>query len=362
MVYLHIPFCKSFCTYCDFYSEICPERKSAEVQKLFVDRVIEEIDRRSDEILAAAEPRTLYVGGGTPSVLAPGLLAEMVGHLKQVTGWTGFDEFTVEVNPEDVTPVLARDLASMGVNRVSMGVQSFDDGMLRWMNRRHNAAKAVSAFGVLRQAGFANISIDLISGISHLDDAVWEDTISKALDLHPEHVSAYQLSIEEGSALAGMVADGRYEPAAEEHCRRQYDILCRRLSEAGYEHYEISNFALSGYEAVHNSAYWRRVPYVGLGPGAHSFDGLRRSWNSQSLTDYASEHESLSEEEAVTETVMLALRTSEGISGEYLETHSSASEIKDLLDEGALVRSLDGRLRIPENHFFVSDDIIRRLI
>lgn len=291
MIYLHVPFCGSFCTYCDFYSEIC---RSTQVFNEYADAVIAEIrDRRKElEMNMSAQDavNTLYIGGGTPSVLPLDVLARIVSAVTEPVEVTAptlpFEEFTVEVNPEDIVEKgceYVRGLLALGVNRISMGVQSFDDGILRWMNRRHDAARAVEAFRILRGSGVRNISIDLIFGLSQLTDEIWKDTIEKALELAPEHISAYQLSIEEGSALAKMVADGRYVEATDEQCRRLYDILCQSLRLAGYHHYEISNFAKSGFEAVHNSAYWHRVPYVGLGPGAHSLSGNVRSWNSQEL-------------------------------------------------------------------------------
>lgn len=307
MIYLHVPFCGSFCTYCDFYSEIC---RSAQVFNEYADAVIAEIRDRQKELEMNMSARdavnTLYIGGGTPSVLPLDVLSRIVGAVSQterlslvteqlslvtepveVTVPTElFDEFTVEVNPEDIVEKgleYVRGLLALGVNRISMGIQSFNDDILRWMNRRHDAARAVEAFRILRGSGVRNISIDLIFGLSQLTDEIWKDTIEKALELAPEHISAYQLSIEEGSALAKMVADGRYVEATDEQCRRLYDILCQSLRLAGYHHYEISNFAKPGFEAVHNSAYWRRVPYVGLGPGAHSLTGNIRSWNSQEL-------------------------------------------------------------------------------
>lgn len=189
-------------------------------------------------------------------------------------GITGADECTFEVNPDDIVRggvEYVKALLEAGVSRVSMGVQSLDDGILRWMGRRHDAASARAAFGILRAAGVRNISIDLIFGLPQLSEKQLLSTIDGVLSLGPEHISAYQLSVEEDSALAQMLADGRFVEASDEQCRRQYDLLCGRLREAGYNHYEISNWARPGAEAVHNSAYWRRVPYIGLGPGAHSF-------------------------------------------------------------------------------------------
>lgn len=219
-----------------------------------------------------------------------------------------------------------------------MGVQSLDDGMLRWMNRRHTADRAREAFRLLREGGIGNVSVDVIFGISHLSDASLDATVDGVLEMGPEHISAYQLSIEEGSALAEMLADGRYAEAGEELCRRQYEHICKRLRDAGYHHYEISNWAKPGFEAKHNSAYWTRHPYVGLGPGAHSLridgDVQVRSWNSQSLTGWTAGSETLSAEEIREEELMLGLRTDRGVGG----------------------------MAIPESDWFVADSIIADIV
>lgn len=442
MIYLHVPFCGSFCTYCDFYSEICRSRQAFNE---YADAVIAEIrDRRKElEMNMSAQDavNTLYIGGGTPSVLPLDVLSRIVGAVSQTerlslvteqlslvtepvevtTPTELFDEFTVEVNPEDIVEKgreYVRGLLALGVNRISMGIQSFNDDILRWMNRRHDAGNAVKAFRILRGSGVRNISIDLIFGISQLTDETWKDTIEKALELSPEHISAYQLSIEEGSALAKMVADGRYVEASEEQCRRQYDILCRCLGRSGYHHYEISNFAKPGFEAVHNSAYWRRAPYIGLGPGAHSLTGNVRSWNSQELphrqqdetsscnpdrisscnpdstscqtssrnldvisscnsglssrqtssrnpsgklATYSRNFETLSPEDIRVERIMLSLRTDKGLKTTELYSLTDSTVVDALLSEGALERQ-GASIRIPEDHLFTSDEIIRELI
>lgn len=415
MIYLHVPFCGSFCTYCDFYSEICRSRQASNE---YADAVIAEIrDRRKElEMNMSAQDavNTLYIGGGTPSVLPLDVLSRIVGAVSQTerlslvtepvevtTPTELFDEFTVEVNPEDIVEKgreYVRGLLALGVNRISMGIQSFNDDILRWMNRRHDAGNAVKAFHILRESGVRNISIDLIFGISQLTDETWKDTIEKALELSPEHISAYQLSIEEGSALAKMVADGRYVEASEEQCRRQYDILCRCLGQSGYHHYEISNFAKPGFEAVHNSAYWRRAPYIGLGPGAHSLTGNVRSWNSQELphrqqdetsscnpdrisscnpdstscqtssrnpsgklATYSRNFETLSPEDIRVERIMLSLRTDKGLEAAELYSLAGRTVINSLLSEGALEKQ-GGSIRIPESRLFTSDEIIRELI
>lgn len=359
----------------------------------YADAVIAEIrDRRKElEMNMSAQDavNTLYIGGGTPSVLPLDVLSRIVGAVSQterlslvteqlslvtepveVTVPTElFDEFTVEVNPEDIVEKgleYVRGLLALGVNRISMGIQSFNDDILRWMNRRHDAGNAVKAFHILRESGVLNISIDLIFGISQLTDETWKDTIEKALELSPEHISAYQLSIEEGSAVAKMVADGRYVEASEEQCRRQYDILCRCLGRSGYHHYEISNFAKPGFEAVHNSAYWRRAPYIGLGPGAHSLTGNIRSWNSQELphrniVTYSRSFETLSPEDIRVERIMLSLRTDKGLEATELYSLADSTVIDTLLSEGALEKQ-GTCVRIPEDHLFTSDEIVRELI
>ena len=363
MVYVHVPFCKSFCTYCGFYSEVCSA--PAQIED-YVQNLCRETERRSAEIAGTAGVNTLYIGGGTPSVLPLSALGRMVEAVSAVL--SGFEEFTIEVNPEDIVekgPDYVRGLRALGADRISMGVQSFDDGILRWMNRRHTASRAREAFRLLRDGGFANISIDLIFGLAQLAEAQWEETLDQALALGPEHISAYQLSVEAGSALEGWIRQGRYAEASDEQCRRQYDRLCARLGEAGYRHYEVSNFALPGREAKHNAAYWRRVPYAGLGPGAHSLlppesgDVPRvRRWNPETLASGTPGEEILSDEDIRVETLMLGLRTDSGLPGETLRALAAPDR---LLAEGALVEQL-GRIRIPEDHFFVCDEIIRELL
>ena len=400
MVYLHVPFCRSFCTYCDFYSEIACRGRDAQLFEAYTDAVCAEASRRRDEIEATRDLDTLYIGGGTPSVLPLSLLRKIINHLMSGGVPPELAEFTIEVNPEDIVergPEYVRGLLGLGVNRVSMGVQSLDDGILLWMNRRHDAAHARQAFRILRGAGVDNVSVDLIFGLSQLSLQTLEATVSEVLEWRPEHISAYQLSIEEGSALGEMVRQGRYVEAPQEQCAAQYALLCERLRAAGYVHYEISNWALPGREAVHNSAYWARHPYVGLGPGAHSFDGTTRSWNNSILPPQqaatapgnratlgivrggtASEaqrwgraqrdvsggswplregYETLSAAEAREEEIFLGLRTARGIPEGLCDPEKAAAALAD----GRLVRTGD-RLRIPEDRWFVSDDILTDLI
>ena len=358
MVYVHVPFCRSFCTYCDFYSEIATDG----CFKGWADGICAEIKRRAGEM--DDDPKTLYFGGGTPSVLPLSVLTRILLALEEAGHGGPWQEFTMEVNPDDIVEkglAYATSLKALGVNRMSIGVQSFDDGMLRWMNRRHDAARAEEAFRIVREAGFDNVSIDLIFGISNLTDEVWARTVDRAIALRPEHISCYQLTVEGESTLAELAAEGKYTEASDTQCRRQYDILCQKMAAAGYNHYEISNFALPGFEAVHNGGYWERRPYVGIGPGAHSFHGSTRSWNSKELRKWTATTETLSDEDALVETIMLALRTDKGIDAAFLHENCSREDIGKLVENGALVK-VDGRYRIPEDHFFVSDEIIRELI
>ncbi len=400
MIYVHIPFCRSFCTYCDFYSEVAAKCRSF---GRFADALVKEIEHRADEI--TDDVNTLYIGGGTPSVLPLDVFERILDALRRCGHGGPYDEFTVEVNPEDIVekgPGYVEGLLNLGVNRISMGVQSFDDGILKFMNRRHDAETARKAYAILEGAGVENISIDLIFGLPQLSDAQWQDTLDKALSISgagrlPKHISSYQLSVEPGSMLARLVEKGRFEEASEELCERQYSMLCAALRDAGYRHYEISNFALPGYEARHNSAYWKHVPYVGFGPGAHSLVstqsvsptspegayGLRsveshysRTWNEADLNRYLEDPmgvrdgEELTGGQVVMERIMLALRTSEGIPEEFLRMHCAPHELEHALACGNLVRIPDChgaadapcRLRIPEDRFFVSDSIIPNLV
>ncbi len=389
MIYIHVPFCESRCTYCGFYSNVILSEAKNLCFESYAEAVCKEIAARREEIAQTLGVNTLYIGGGTPSVLPLDVLSKIVRSLsafsRSLSGVEGpWSEFTIEVNPEDIVQKgeeYVKGLLALGVNRISMGVQSFDDEILRWMNRRHDSAKAIEAFRILRRCGVRNISIDLIFGLPQLSEKVWADTIERALELKPEHLSAYQLSIEEDSALEKLMAEGNFTEATEDQCRVQYDMLCARLGEACYHHYEVSNFSLPGYEAVHNSAYWRRVPYVGLGPGAHSLSvGSVRSWNSEDLVEYYREEEVLTPEDIRVERIMLPLRTDAGLPEDELRSLAGDAPVDRLLSEGALwfdsahqpaqvpeqnqipVPERSRRIRIPEDHFFTSDDIIRQLI
>ena len=379
MVYVHIPFCRSFCTYCGFYSEVAPKCRETQFEEL-ASALVKEIETRHQDIqgvFASGDVNTLYIGGGTPSVLPLTVFEKLLAAL----GRSKFDEFTVEVNPEDIVEKgqdYVEGLLELGVNRVSMGVQSFDDRLLKWMNRRHTSLQAVQAYRILESAGVDNISIDLIFGLPQLTDELWDDTLEKALAISsrgnlPKHISAYQLSVEEGSMLEKMISKGMCAEAPEEECRRQYEKLCRVLQQAGYEHYEISNFAMPGYCAKHNSAYWKHVPYVGLGPGAHSFLDGKRLWNADDLSAYLKAgsngdfseirgSETLDQEQKKIEKIMLGLRTAAGVEEEFLRDSCTWAVLAEALANGNLEALGNGMVRIPEDRFFISDNIISSII
>ena len=340
----------------------------------FADTLVREIRLRADEI--TDEVNTLYIGGGTPSVLPLYVYERILETLKPLGHGGPFEEFTVEVNPEDIVDKGApyvEGLLKLGVNRISMGVQSFDDGVLKFMNRRHDAQTARKAYAVLEETGVRNISIDLIFGLPQLSDSQWQETLDNALSISssgnlPQHISSYQLSVEPGSMLAKLIERGKWSEASEELCERQYEMLCETLRKAGYRHYEISNFALPDFEAKHNSAYWKHIPYVGLGPGAHSFVADSRSWNEPDLQRYIDsplsvrDGETLTQDQMVLERIMLALRTSDGIDEDYLREHCSQQELERAFAAGNLMKTGNGYVRIPEDRFFISDSIITDII
>ncbi|MBQ9582760.1 MAG: radical SAM family heme chaperone HemW [Bacteroidales bacterium] len=353
-IYLHIPFCASFCTYCGFYSEVCTGR---EPHARYIEALARETSLRRD--FFKGEPiKTIYFGGGTPSMLMGDDLHRIHDALAAAFDLSRVEEFTVEVNPEDVVSRggLLPALRSIGANRISMGVQSFCDRHLRWMNRRHDAATAVEAFRKLRTAGFGNISIDLIFGFAGLTDIEWRDTLQRAISLAPEHISAYQMSIDAESALAEMVALGRYADPGDEICARQYELQQQMLEAAGYGQYEVSNFCRPGYHSRHNSAYWTREPYLGLGAAAHSFNGSdRRSWNSSSVEQYCKALEDgrlplgggehLTEKDIYNERIMLGLRTTRGVP-------------KGLIAAPGILQDTGDTYRIPRDKLFICDSII----
>ena len=343
----------------------------------YVEAVIAEAWLRLDEL--HDEPvKTLYLGGGTPSQLPLPLLERLIDGLKTVLDLSGVDEFTVEANPDDVSPRWCAALAALGVNRVSMGVQSFQDEILQFIGRHHTASQAVDAVGNLHSAGIDNISIDLIFGLPGQTVASWARSVEQAVALAPQHISAYGLTYEEGTRLWHQRERGEVDEVPEDDCLEMYRILVETLAAAGFEHYEISNFALPGYHSRHNSSYWTGTPYLGLGAAAHSYDGMVRSYNPCDLREYidrimagekACEQEVLSRQERYDECVMLGLRTSRGVDAERLRHdfgdeawHHFTNEARSHIAAGHLDVTTDGRYVLTRDGIMLSDAIIRDLM
>lgn len=362
-VYIHVPFCVSKCGYCDFCRVTDLSLRDAYLDALEKEIAASKIVRMS--------PRTVYVGGGTPSCLGVAGVSRLLGIVNNYLKTDGVEEWTVECNPEDVNIELARALRSAGVGRVSMGAQSLFDPMLKYMGRRHNARRVYDAIDTLRAAGVDNISVDCIYGLPAVDGYRVEDDFRRFAALDVEHLSAYSLQYEEGSRFSQMADDGRLTPTDDDDVADQYDTLTAILREAGYLHYEISNYARPGREARHNSSYWNRTDYYGFGPAASSFASGVRTTNTRDVREYiasaASAHdlvETLTTEDVFCEVVMLGLRTSRGMAvadvpEEYLPAFLRAADSQRQL--GNIIDLPGGRLRIPENRWMISDSIIRQL-
>ena len=393
-IYVHIPFCKSRCKYCDFYSTTQLRRRGK-----YVDAVIEEwamsqeitkTDKTKQNLLCATCAQntqssntddarrvvptalatqvieTIYIGGGTPSLLEVEDLRRLLGVLPVESA----REVTIEANPGDITHEKARAWRAMGVTRLSIGIQSFNDDMLRLIGRRHTAEQAREAVRIAREEGFENISADLIYGLPHaMRNAAMEvlrRDVEELLRQEVEHISTYCLSYEEGTAMTRMLERGEIEEVDEDTENRMFDYIVEQLTKAGYEHYEVSNFARPGRRSRHNSNYWNDTPYIGLGAGAHSYDGVHRYWNPSDIDlyikgalahDFQREQETLTNEQRHTERVMLGLRTAEGIA------QSDVDEAKALpyLRRG-LLRTEGNRLVATTEGYHILNRIIEDLI
>ena len=367
-IYIHIPFCRQKCRYCDFYSVASEAQRPAVLSALH-----RELDLRRDEV---REPvRTIYIGGGTPTVCTPEELQELIDHAKSLYTISTPDEVTVEANPDDLTEDYLARLRETDVDRLSIGIQSFHDPHLQLFNRRHTGQQAYDAVLRAKQHGFGNITVDLIYGIPGMTDGEWEENLRKFIELDVPHLSAYHLTIEPRTVFGRWAEQGRLAPVPDEASQRHYEMLERVTQGAGYAHYEISNFARPGYEARHNSSYWDGTPYLGIGPAAHSFDGQTRRWNTADNKRYLEsletggyfEAERLSDTDRFNETLMTGLRTARGISWEKIGREFGDEKIgflrtavRKYLDSGRLID--DGHsLRIPSVHFLVSDSVIADL-
>lgn len=372
-IYIHIPFCKSRCIYCGFYSTT-----NKELKERYVDALIREIHMRKDDFarlgtsLSPSSTSTVYFGGGTPSSLSVCDIERIVGALESTFNGTP-SEVTLEMNPDDVTKDYIKAVRQMGINRISMGIQTFDDSRLQFIRRRHNASQAEKAVMTIREEGIHNVSIDLMFGFPNQTMDEWVTDIDKAIALHPTHISAYSLMYEEDTPLFHMLQKGEINQIDDETSLAMYTELINRLTANGYEHYEISNFAMPGYHSVHNSSYWHDTPYLGFGAAAHSYNKDTRSWNIPDLKKYIesiesgvlpSESEVIDADTHYNDLITTALRTREGLNLDDLpqkyREYALVNARKSISEH--LLEATDSHIRLTREGLFVSDMVMSELI
>lgn len=359
-LYVHIPFCRTKCPYCDFYSEVDDERRGP-----FVEAALREADRHA----AGRGPfDTLYLGGGTPSVLSPDQLAALVDGLRERCAFHADAEITIEVNPDDVTPSAATHWCELGINRISVGAQSFDDDELRFLGRRHSAHGALRALETVRAQGPQNLSIDVIYGFDGQRRESLLATLDTAFSFEPEHLSCYQLTLEPRTPFGQRHAKGTLQRLDEEEERSFFLRVSDAIRSRDFDHYEISNFSRTFFSrSRHNQKYWRHTETIGLGPSAHSHcDGLRR-WNVGSVRDYVRrvrvdgdatfESETLTENQIRLETLLLGLRTANGISLSFVQTLERGRETVDELAREGLVTVVHNRVQPTTKGFLLADGL-----
>ncbi|MCQ2203363.1 MAG: radical SAM family heme chaperone HemW [Bacteroidales bacterium] len=382
-LYIHVPFCKSKCAYCDFYRI---------VDLGLVDGYVEALKREMDIYSSSIDGKisTIYIGGGTPSILKTKKIGEVLRNINEKFDCSEIEEFTVECNPEDIDENLAKALYEGGVNRISLGVQSMNDSMLRFLNRRHSGRKINEAIEILRAEGFRNISVDMIFGLPKVGDFSFKEDVDKFIGLGVEHLSAYSLSYEEGSWLTRLVNEGKVERLDDDEVADQYAYLTMKMKEAGYDHYEISNYCKKGFHSRHNSDCWKRIPYIGMGPGSYSFDGKKR-WNDvenvreyiKILSDesmvmnvdymydmqFIENIENIDEKDIYNEVVMLGLRTNKGvryndIPKKYIRYFDDivSMTIKDGMVEKVNDELEEKYYKIPEEKLFLLDMITEKMM
>ena len=371
-IYIHIPFCKTRCIYCDFFSST-----SMEIKSQYINALCKEIELQRD-FLESESIETIYFGGGTPSQLDAADFKKIFDALSLNGYELNTSEVTLEANPDDISNEYLKNIRDLPFNRISLGVQSFDDYELKFLNRRHNAETAKNAVKRCQEAGFENISIDLIYGINFPSNLkTWAENLQQALELNVQHISAYSLTYEEGTQLSQMVEMGQTSPIDDDLSVSMLYRLIDKLTQNGFEHYEISNFAKPGYRSKHNSSYWNGTHYLGLGASAHSYNGKVRQWNVFSLKNYIesiqnneipAEVEFTTPQNAHNEYIITRLRTSDGINldelaslfGEKAKTRClklAEPHIKDnklILENNTLIITLSG--------IFISDSIMRDLL
>ena len=370
-IYIHIPFCKRRCIYCDFFSTTQSEKKSTYVRAL-----CQELEMRK-EYLEGEDIETIYFGGGTPSQLSHDELEKIFTYIYKVYHVHPQAEITLEANPDDLSSEYVSMLRHLPINRISMGIQTFQEDILKMLHRRHTVRQAIEAFQRCREAGFQNISIDLMYGLPGETLTTWEEDLKQAIALHPEHISAYHLIYEEGTTLWKLKQENQVEEADEELSVTLFCTLIDELKQAGYQHYEISNFSLPGLHSRHNSSYWTGKKYLGCGPSAHSFNGVSRQWNITSLDKYINgitigkpefEIENLDLYTRYNDFVITRIRTCWGIPLSQLHAiygeklHSYCLQMaKPHLKQG-LLEIKENILKLTRKGIFISDSIMSDLL
>lgn len=365
-VYFHIPFCKRLCGYCDFYRS---------VKLRYIPEVVETMHAELESqrfFLHDKTIRTIYFGGGTPSLLAPSEIERFIEQVRSLFDCSQLEEVTVEVNPDDITAEYVAELRKTSVNRISMGVQSLDDRCLQFMGRRHSAEQAVEAVRMLQEAGYDNISVDVIFGVPGFGLTELDDTLKMVVAMKVQHISAYHLTIEENTRFGRMMAKGELVELDECSSESHFSWVHRVLVAAGYEHYEVSNYALKNYRSKHNSSYWQGVEYLGVGPGAHSFNGEMRRWCYQPIEEYIGgveyDSEVLTSTNKLNEYVMTSLRCAEGLSLAKVERDFGVKERERLEQDASkegmkrLLINDNGNLRIAPEDMLLSDFVIEALM
>jgi oxygen-independent coproporphyrinogen-3 oxidase len=315
-IYIHIPFCKKACHYCDFHFSTSPQYKEQMLNALRTEIILRKNYLNNEKI------ETIYFGGGTPSLMNADELQVLIGQITDLFEVSATAEITIEANPDDLNPQYVREIKSTLINRFSIGVQSFFEDDLKWMNRAHTASEAQSGIKRVQDAGFENITADLIYGFPLLTNEKWEFNIQKLIEYQVPHISSYSITVEPNTALAKLISKEKQASMDEGQSANQFLMLIDQLSESGFEHYEISNFSKPGMQSRHNSNYWDGVNYLGIGPSAHSFNGESRQWNISNNSKYIdgielkkvpAETELLTTENKINEYIMTSLRTSKGM-------------------------------------------------
>jgi oxygen-independent coproporphyrinogen-3 oxidase len=369
-LYIHIPFCRDACTYCDFHFSV----SLGHIPSML--KAIEKEIQLRKHFLEGETVRTIYFGGGTPSLLEPVQVTRLLDAIRNDYPVDENAEITLEANPDDLYPDYLSALRQTGVNRLSIGIQSFDDDYLKFMNRRHSAAQARACLDYARPAGFNNLNLDLIYGLPGLSSKKWRDTLDIALSYRPAHLASYHLSYEPGSVLDYRRRKGKVLPVDENRSLEHFRILLEQMENQGYQHYEISNFALPGFLSRHNSAYWKGEKYLGVGPSAHSYNGRIRHWNMARNSSYireimagedAGEQEFLDEKTRLNEYLMTSLRTMWGTDTKHIEREWGTDYLRLVLDQakpfirGNRIIKNGDKLVLSREGMFIADHIIGKL-